>query len=439
MNTRLGSWKSIVVTTGLLVFSFSACAASPAWTAVQLPFHAMSIVAVEDTFWICGTGESIAQSKDGGKTWEVKHSASPGNVLLDIGFIDAKRGYAAGTNGLLLWTGDGGETWTQLPAGSDSILQAAFGDEQTGLIHTRSAVEFTRDAGAHWQEVAAFHTNPDMKGLQYVLNMTVLDPLKAVIMVKDGPAQYYGGQFLTSVDGGKNWKLINVPDMTLYSLIASHGKFWAFGTEVIEKQNHGGHAVPVELNSSNGQDWVKADRPLNPPMDCNPRGCLLSDSVLFDPFGDKPAYWAFPGGKVVTPKWASVEGTICSIGGTTQCADAVHRDSVASDLHESPPAALAQPPLNAPKSGELQCLVCASESILVDPKFGGRASVDVELTIGDDGTIREAHLQGAPTKEIEAKLTQEIMAWVFEPIRRDGSPVSARTHLKLNINVIRSG
>ena len=70
------------------------------WTTVSLPSRPMNITENNGAFWVCGANELVASSEDGGKTWDVKHSASMGGVLLTIGFANDKFGYAAGTGGL---------------------------------------------------------------------------------------------------------------------------------------------------------------------------------------------------------------------------------------------------------------------------------------------------------------------------------------------------
>ena len=89
----------------------------------------------------------IARSSDGGQTWQLKHQIADGEVLLGVPFIDEKTAYASGTNGLILWTKDGGETWTSTKAGTETIVDISFGDDKHGIRHFRSVVEITSDAG----------------------------------------------------------------------------------------------------------------------------------------------------------------------------------------------------------------------------------------------------------------------------------------------------
>jgi len=92
------------------------------WQSVSLPFRPVNIAGVGSSFWVCGADEMIARSDDNAQTWHLKHHTENGEVLLTISFLGERTGYAAGTNGIILWTKDGGETWASMQAGSENIF-----------------------------------------------------------------------------------------------------------------------------------------------------------------------------------------------------------------------------------------------------------------------------------------------------------------------------
>ncbi len=175
---------------GFSLSMVSTGAADEGWHTVSVPFRPINIAKSQNALWICGVHEGIASSKDGGSSWQVQHQSSEGGILLNIGFVDAKVGYAGGTNGLLLLTKDGGQTWLPTKAGTEPILQVAFGDEKHGMIRTPSAVQLTDDGGAHWKEVSALKTDKELAKWKFVFALGALDATHAAIMLKVGPAQY---------------------------------------------------------------------------------------------------------------------------------------------------------------------------------------------------------------------------------------------------------
>jgi photosystem II stability/assembly factor-like uncharacterized protein len=69
--------------------AISLCGASAQgqeWHARDLPFKVLGITSIGSSLWACGPNESIAVSSDGGATWQIKHQASDGGLLLNVGF-----------------------------------------------------------------------------------------------------------------------------------------------------------------------------------------------------------------------------------------------------------------------------------------------------------------------------------------------------------------
>jgi len=147
----------------------------PQGPVVPLSFRPIQIVSANGALWIAGTDESIATSQDGGVTWDMKHNNKGGEILVDLGWLNAKTGYAAGTRGLFLWTADGGKSWTPRAGAVGTTLQVSFGDELHGLRKTDTAADLTTDGGAHWAGIPALTAYRPIGGNQTILDVVALD------------------------------------------------------------------------------------------------------------------------------------------------------------------------------------------------------------------------------------------------------------------------
>jgi photosystem II stability/assembly factor-like uncharacterized protein len=314
------------------------------WHAVDLAFRVWNITSVGNSFWICGTEETIAVSDDSGAHWQIKHHTPGGASLSHIDFGNSKFGYSAGTDGLLLMTEDGGESWMAHPGLSETILQISFADPQP-LVRIPKSLVFTTDGGSHWSSVNQGQHPEGVEHFAYTFSLVALDQSHMAAMMKEGPAQYYAQGFLFTQDSGKTWQFLNIPNVTLYSFLRANGQYWAVGTEVIHKdQPGGGYAVPVALYSRDGENWTHSTNDLSACRLemctlCNWRGCLSSNGVIARIFSQITTLSVFsPDGKLST-KWSSTDSVVCSVGSHVQCADLEPLSQPPGDAGSPVPAA----------------------------------------------------------------------------------------------------
>ena len=94
-----------------------------AWTQAQVPTRATltTIATADGVLWAAGHDGVIVHSTDGGQTWTRRRAApwsydivdpSEGVPVMDLLFTDARNGFAIGAYSLMLVTSDGGVTWT---------------------------------------------------------------------------------------------------------------------------------------------------------------------------------------------------------------------------------------------------------------------------------------------------------------------------------------
>lgn len=144
--------------------------------------------------WAVGDQGVILATTDGGATWREQASGVPPlapprgcdrgvdgqpvqstctNVLFDVAFVDATTGWAVGSDGIVVHTGDGGATWSrqELPP-LDSIPGLGPGPGGTDL------------RAPHWETLTSVSFTDSRAG-------TVVGP---------------GGTILTTADGGATWQ-----------------------------------------------------------------------------------------------------------------------------------------------------------------------------------------------------------------------------------------
>ena len=88
------------------------------------------------TAWAAGSNGDLLKSIDGGTSWQaITLPLAYGTPLNTIQFLDAQHGWIGGQNGTVLSTIDGGKTWHRQASGtSRSVLALQFVDSKTGWI-----------------------------------------------------------------------------------------------------------------------------------------------------------------------------------------------------------------------------------------------------------------------------------------------------------------
>jgi hypothetical protein len=407
------------------------------WVTPTAPFTATAIAANGNTIWICGPIASIASSVDGGNHWEIRNSKDGANSLLTLRWTNAKVAAAGGTGGLLLVTVDGGVHWQQIVTSlNEPILDASFSDDEHGIILTTSSALYTADAGKHWATALPSST-AELSRYKFVLSVAALDKQHAVVLAKEGPAQYYSGRLLATSDAGATWKVTDIEHTTLNNLLITHDQFWLVGTEVVEREKRGGHAVPATFHSSDAVNWERGPKPLiDTNYACKPEGCLMWNGAVFDPFVPNGAIRTFPSTPSLSTQWAATDNRICTLSPKLQCAET----AVVKTLPEQggPAPQLAATELRT-ATGDVagKCIRCDYPHILVNEQFGGKATVKLSMLARPDGTVSSVEVVNTPNPEIGNALAHAASAWIFYPVLRDGVAVPTRRNLELTVTVIK--
>lgn len=418
--------------------------AAPAsqWRTISLGARALNITTNQNVIWACGAEGLVANSKDGGKTWNVQRLGNGGAVLLAIGVAGERFVYAAGTGGSLFFTKDGGTTWMQTKVPASVVYAVSFSDDQHGLIQTPHAIYRTSDGGATWEPVKIDLSTGALKGFSYVRTLVALDANHLIILMSEGNAAYFADKLFVTKDGGATWKTIDITSTGLGSLTAYNGEYWAAGGEVIEKDKPGGgYSVPVVLHSHDGETWTHlikwAPKEFS---ECNSQTCLFGDNVGADFRTASPqGYWTFPSEKAVAARWAVAQGSICTVGTDLKCAALTPSPVIPANADDSPiPTLLFPPPLDAPPTQGLQCIACDIEKIIVTQGYQGVAEVQLKIKINQNGLVDDVQVVHATKPEIGDRIASQVRNWIFVPYEKAGVVHPVVTNVKLRVQAIKS-
>lgn len=439
MKRLLVGIEGLLLILALLLISHPTSASE--WSTVALKARPLDITANADALWVCGADELIANSTDGGKIWNVQHLVTGGAVLLAIGAAGDRVLYAAGTGGSLLFTKDGGTTWTRMSVPASVVYAASFSDDQHGLIQTPHTIYRTSDGGASWQPVAIDLSGRDLTGFRWVRTLVALDPNHMIVVMSEGNASYYADKLLVTKDGGGTWKVLDIPSTGLSSVSAYDGEYWAAGGEVIEKDKPGGgYNVPLVMHSPDGEAWTHLVKWAPKEFSaCNSQTCLFGDGSGVDFRATSPQkYWTFPSEKAVTAKWAVAHGSICSVGTELKCAAATPVAAIPADTGSPIPTRLAPPPLDAPAARGLQCISCDTERIIVTDDYQGVADVELKVRVGVNGLVENVEVVRATKPEIGDRMASQVRNWIFVPYEEGGAVHPVATTIKLRVQAVKS-
>lgn len=159
-----------------------------------------------------GNSETLLRTTNGGSNWAVANYYNGGSLLRylnDIYFVDASTGYAAGTNGRILKTIDGGVSWASVSSGTIEWKSIWFTSANTGFVVGNNSIMRTTNGGTSWS------------------NTTVVGGLVSVSFGNSlvGYASGSGVVYKTT-DGGDSWNQLTDP-------FTNTGALYAVNTDTV--------------------------------------------------------------------------------------------------------------------------------------------------------------------------------------------------------------
>jgi len=145
----------------------------------------------------------ILYSDDGGSSW-TQARVPTRQLLTAVYFADDKHGWAVGHDALILGTADGGQTWTQQyenREGEVPLLDVWFENSQHGFATGAYGVLLETTDGQNWEDVAERLDNEDGSHLNAIAEI----PGSGLFIVGE-----MGGMF-RSADMGETWERVESP------------------------------------------------------------------------------------------------------------------------------------------------------------------------------------------------------------------------------------
>ncbi|MCW5860013.1 MAG: DNRLRE domain-containing protein, partial [Caldilineales bacterium] len=172
----------------------AAPAATSTWQRAWRGEGALFALAGRDAQTVLGAGSQgmLLKSTNGGETWRYQSPVTDKD-LYDLSAVGANA-WAVGQSGTVVFSGDGGNNWKQLPSGLAANLNGVhFLDGANGwVVGDGGLIAHSSNGGASW--------TPQTSG--------VAAHLRAVRMFADGQhgvAAGDAGTLLTTTNGGTNW------------------------------------------------------------------------------------------------------------------------------------------------------------------------------------------------------------------------------------------
>jgi photosystem II stability/assembly factor-like uncharacterized protein len=170
--------------------------------------------------WIVGNGGIILHNTDGGVTWSEQNSGTT-KMLLSVYFTDFLHGWAVGQDQTVLYTSNMGETWNDLTiAGSHHYFSVYFTDYLNGWIAgaagSNGLVKKSTDGGVTWSN--SLIPNRSMNSIKFIN-----DSVGCVVGNE--------GRIYTTGNRGKNWSqgTSNTTSDLKDVYLQENGEGWAVG------------------------------------------------------------------------------------------------------------------------------------------------------------------------------------------------------------------
>lgn len=397
------------------------------WSVVETPAPAADIAAVGKVFWICGADEMIASSSDGGNTWKTRHFQRGGETLLHIAFVNQKVGHANGNDALLLSSTDGGKNWI-VRHRRDSIVAFSFADANNGIAlfgdepdinrfeppiywdEVAGEVRVTHDGGGHWEDIPIVKSD-EFKSFHRTIAVAALDPLDYLALV--------GNAMVVTTNGGKTWKVVHQRDDatnrdSAKRVFIHDREYWAFGTELLDRQHGGGGIESMTRHSRDGETWSPGISAASDMAPCNSEGCYLHDGIVETLYGTRAQFWILPQDGTLSSKWAIAGNRACTIETVFECGPAVMTEQAPSRPPRRFAGEVGRPHVITQFRFAKDCIDCGVKVIRLDPGRNWQGKVEASFELAQDGSVQIVWVEGAPVGPLGSLMQEQLKHWKFQ-------------------------
>ncbi len=167
--------------------------------------------------------------------WKANRGKGTGD-LVAVFFTSAEKGWIAGDNGYLAWTGDGGRNWTKQDIGTtESINEIYFRNDDNGYLVAGKKMFVTRDGGRNWQELRIYKPGDFRNSSPEFLSIRFADKKRGIVIgsVLNSQDRVIDSLVMRTEDGGETWQRIIVPSKKeLYHLdFVGSSRCWIVGDD----------------------------------------------------------------------------------------------------------------------------------------------------------------------------------------------------------------
>ena len=191
--------------------------------------------------WAVGNSGVILYTTDGGTTW-TEQTSSVTTALNSVHFVNDKIGWVVGNSGVILYTTDGGTTWTEQTSSVTTALNSVhFVNDKIGWVVGNSGVIlYTTDGGTTWTGQTS----------------TVTSTLQSVHFADNtfGWVVGEGGVILHTVNSGQAWtkQIIDNSDFLNSVHFVDHNYGWAISS---------GSDAAIFFTANGGATWTEQTIP----------------------------------------------------------------------------------------------------------------------------------------------------------------------------------
>ncbi|CAD73688.1 MAG TPA: hypothetical protein DDX19_05000 [Rhodopirellula baltica] len=186
--------------------------------------------------------------------WRRTNAPDASSRTDDIWFIDPQRGWAANSNGKIIFTEDGGDSWVDQLSDPEVYFRClGFADEQTGWAGTLTAGKrlfHTTDGGQNWQSVDNLPGNQPSA----ICGISVVS--KDVIYASGTNFPNRPTGVFKTTDAGANWEAIDMEpwsDMLIDCFFTDENTGWVVGGKIEPGEPQiRDNSFPVVLKTTDG-------------------------------------------------------------------------------------------------------------------------------------------------------------------------------------------